>query len=202
MILGLDVATRCGFAYGDGSVMPTVGHYQGDRVSDEDLQAYFRSFRNWLVELVTRLKAAADAAGQRLRVIFEAPVFPKPFLKYGRPGSKPQIIQHASVKDRRRLYGLVAIVELVCGDLEVDHYEEPNQALKIALTGRGNAEKDDMVRVARRAGVPISKLPNGDDVHDEADAFAAWLIGVRIYARQHLAQWDAALYGRGAGLLV
>jgi crossover junction endodeoxyribonuclease RuvC len=193
MILGLDVATRCGWAYGDGSALPTFGTYEGLPCGD-DLRPYFRAFRNWLRDLILRLKAEAEAKGQTLRVIFEAPVFPKPFIKQV-PGRKPQIVQHASIKDRRRLYGLVAIVELVCGDLGVNPYEEPVQALKQALTGRGDAEKDDMVRAARKMGAAVQ-------YHDEADAIAAWLIGVRIYHRKHLHHWDALLYGRGAGALL
>jgi crossover junction endodeoxyribonuclease RuvC len=193
VILGLDVATRCGWAYGDGSARPTFGHYEGEKCGD-DLGPYFRAFRNWLHGMVTRLKALAESWGQTLRVIFESPVFPKPFLKTA-PGRKPMIVQHASIKDRRRLYGLVSIVELVCGDLGVLCYEEPVQALKQALTGKGNAEKEDMVRAAKKMGCEVQ-------VHDEADAIAAWLIGVRIYHRQHLHQWDALLYGRGAGALL
>lgn len=193
MILGLDVATRCGWAYGDGSALPTFGTYEGVPCGD-DLGPYFRAFRNWLSDMVTRLKQVADSLGQTLRVIFEAPVFPKPFLKTV-PGRKPQIIQHASIKDRRRLYGLVALVELVCGDLGVRCYEEPVQSLKQALTGNGNADKDDMVRAAKKMGANVQ-------FHDEADAIAAWLIGVRIYHRAHLHRWDALLYGRGAGALL
>lgn len=190
MILGLDVAKRCGFAYGDGSALPTFGTYEGDPAGEE-LGLYGRAFRNWLRDLVLRLKADAEARGQTLRVIFEAPVFPKPFLEKG----TGRIIQHASIKDRRQLYGLAMLVEVVCGDLGVPCYEEPVQALKQALTGKGNAEKDDMVRAAKKMGANVQ-------FHDEADAIAAWLIGVRIYARQHLHRWDALLWGRGAGGLL
>lgn len=200
MILGLDVATRCGFAHGDGTVLPTVGHYQGAQAGD-DLGPYFRAFRNWLHHMLVELKAQAAERDQTLRVIFESPVFPKPFLKMV-PGRPPQIIQHASIKDRRRLYGLVSLVEVVCGDHGVLCYEEPVQALKLELTGKGNADKDDMVRAARKMGVQLSRLPNGDWVHDEADAVAAWLIGIRIYHKRQRPQWDKLLYGRGVGGLL
>lgn len=196
MILGLDVATRCGFAYGDGSAVPMTGHYQGEGAGD-DLAPYFRAFRNWIHGLVLRLKTAATEDGQTLRVIFEAPVFPKPFIKW--QGQKPTIIQHASIVDRRRLYGLVSIVELVCGDLGVACYESQPGTLKKELTGNGKAEKDDMVRAALKMGCRISQLPKGDYVHDEADAVAAWLVGVRFYAKAHRPHWDRVLYSaRGA----
>lgn len=199
IIVGLDVATRCGFCHGDGRVVPTAGHYEGLGAGD-DLAPYFRAFRNWLVGMLTEQMRRAEASGTRVVVIFEAPVFPKPFLKTI-PGRKPQIIQHASIKDRRRLYGLVSIVELVCGDLGISCFEASVGELKKELAGRGDADKADMVRAARRMGVAISKLPNGDDVHDEADAVAAWKIGIRYYARQHLERWDRALYSSAGALL-
>lgn len=198
MILGLDVATRCGFAYGDGSAVPHVGHYQGMGAGD-DLAPYFRAFRNWLHSLVMRLKQAAEEDGQTLRVIFEAPVFPKPHIVTVK--GRPTIVQNASIKDRRRLYGLVSIVELVCGDLGVACYESSPGELKKELTGNGSAEKDDMVRAALKMGCQISQLPKGGYVHDEADAVAAWLIGVRYYAKRHREHWDRVLYSaRGAML--
>lgn len=198
MILGLDVATRCGFAYGDGSAVPMTGHYQGEGAGD-DLAPYFRAFRNWIHGLLIRLKKAAEEDGQTLRVIFEAPVFPKPFLKWAQ--GRPIIVQHASIVDRRRLYGLVSIVEMTCGDLGIACYESSPGALKKELTGRGDADKDDMVRAALKMGCRISQLPQGGYIHDEADAVAAWLVGVRHYAKKHREHWDRVLYSaRGAML--
>lgn len=195
VILGLDVAGCTGWAQGDGTRRPTVGHWKLDATVDEELGPYFLEFRNHLVrkfwELLTLVgwtegEPTRPFAG-KITVLFEAPVFPKPFLKAGR------IIQHASIKDRRKIYGLVALVEMTCLEFGIRCEEVSVAEVKQQLTGKGNAEKEDMVAAAERMGCTIT-------VHDEADAVGVFLCGVRHHAKKNLPLMDQLLYGR-KGLL-
>lgn len=177
VILGLDIATCTGFAYGDGTALPTVGHRIWPAAVDGARGALFSAFRSWLVETLDHL--APDV------VIFEQPILPKPFLKAG------VLIFPTKIEATLILQGLVAILEVECHDRGILCVHTTVGEVKKQLTGNGKAEKDDMVRAARKMGLRIA-------VDDEADAAAVWLVGVRHYAREHLHRFDSLLWGRSA----
>lgn len=191
VIAAFDVAGRTGWAMGHGRRLPEVGHWELPN-EGEDLGSYFHTFQNNLDHRLDRAKALADECDMDLIVGFEAPVFPKPFIFWpAGPGrGKPQIKQHASIKDRRKLYGLVSILEVTCYRRGIFCTESSTGEVKKALTGNGKAEKDDMVRMAKKMGVNVA-------VHDEADALAVWLCMVESYAKQHLPALDRLRYRGG-----
>lgn len=179
MILGLDIATCTGFAYGDGSALPTVGHIQLPAAQDGDRGDLFSTFRKWLLRTLAEV--------QPTMVMFEQPIMPKPFIKDGR------VMFPSKIDTTLILQGLVAILEVECYDRGIPCKYTTVGEVKKQLTGKGKAEKADMVRAAKRAGLRIT-------VDDEADAFGVWLVGVRYYAKQHLHRFDQLLWGRGAPL--
>lgn len=187
MIVGLDLATSTGFAYGDGSGRPHVAALKMPSTG-KDVGTFLVFFRDFLFNLVERLSRET-----RVVVVFEAPILPTarkddPF------GAQTNIMT------TRKLQGLAGVVEMVVLDLkrmgrDVSCFETHLGTIKKELAGHGRAEKGDMVLAARRAGITLS---NGKEGEDEADAFGAWLVGLRYHAPQHLALWDRVL-GR-AGL--
>lgn len=176
-ILGLDIASCTGFAHGDGTALPTVGHIQLPGVEDGARGPLFSAFRRWFLRLLADVRPDI--------VIFEEAILPKPFLKNGR------IIYPTSLATTLILQGLIAVVELECEDAGITCVQTSSGEAKKQLTGNGKAEKPDMVRAARKMGLTIA-------VHDEADATGVWLVGVRLYARRELHRFDRLLWGRGA----
>lgn len=178
MILGLDIATTVGFAYGSGEGLPLVGHVKLPPADDGARGDTFLTFWTWLRRML-------DDTGASV-VIFEAPILPQPFIKAGR------IVWPTSIATTTILQGLVAIVEMECARRErILCVQTSVTEVKKQLTGNGKAEKVDMVRAARKMGLTIA-------IHDEADGVGVWLVGVRYYAKQHLHQFDRMLWGRGA----
>jgi len=118
------------------------------------------------------------------------------------------LIYEAPILDRyrdklntiRRLYGMGFLVETWARVNGVVYAEEPVAVLKRELAGRAGASKDDMVYVARKCGLALPPT-KADGLEDAADAFAAWLIGVRHFARAHLPTWDRKLYSPRGALL-
>jgi Holliday junction resolvasome RuvABC endonuclease subunit len=81
-----------------------------------------------------------------------------------------------------------------CYDRALVCVEWPITQVKAELTGNGKADKKDMVRVAKKVGLrPM--------VHDEADAFAVWLLMSRSYTPQFQPGWDKLIYGARNSLL-
>jgi hypothetical protein len=177
-ILALDIATCTGFAHGDGTALPTVGHVRLPSVIDGARGQLFHTFSRWMREKLATVQPDV--------LIFEAPILPQPFLRNGR------IVYPTKLETTLILQGLVAIVELECHGV-CTCVQTTVGEVKKQLTGNGKAEKPDMVRAARKMGLRIA-------VDDEADAAGVWLVGVRYYAKQHLHRFDRMLWGRGATL--
>lgn len=167
MIWGLDIATRCtGITAGTGADKPAVGVWNYDFCGD-DLGVLLEKFVADLNELAARRPPTY--------VIYEAPIL--------------------TPRDRllplRKTYSMGGQLEVWARARGIEYREENLKVLKKALTGRHDASKDQMVAAVRRLGIP---LPAGEAAKDAADSFAAWYVGLRYHAKQHLTAWDQALY--------
>ena len=92
------------------------------------------------------------------------------------------------------LQGLAAVAELICEDAGVECGYVDVKAAKKELAGFGGASKDDMVFVARKIGLTIA-------VHDEADALAVFLVGLRHYNPKASREFDRLIYSSRGALL-
>lgn len=185
MILALDLGTSTGAAFGRGDALPTVLSFQMP-ASGDDVGAFLAHFRDVLVQLIGRIDPDF--------VIFEAPILPQPKASIKWVGGKPVAVVEntTNLMTTRKLQGLAGMLEVICRDLELPVYETHLGTMKKALTGKGNAEKGDMLRQARALGLQLSA---GSEAFDEADAFAAWLVGVHHGAREHRDYWDRRIFG-------
>lgn len=184
MLWGLDLAGRIGSCWGTGETLPQVEHLQLP-APGEDLGRYLSLARRWFIGRVEDIKPDL--------VMIEAPILPKPIIKWsGQPfKSHPIIIWPTKLETTRPLQGLTGMVEMECYDRGIPVEEAQPGEVKQQLTGHGRANKDDMVRAARKMGLDIA-------VHDEADAAGVWLVAVRYHARHHLHRFDRLLWGVGA----
>lgn len=198
MILGLDLATSTGFAYGDGSSRPVVGSLRMPSTG-HDVGEFCSFFRAWYVELLVRLSVVTLEDRRPLIVCLEAPILPEkkwnPVLRKMEGGT--------NIATTRKLQGLAAIVEMEAFDAnerhkrtgqgrEVQCFEAHLQTVKKELSGSGRADKGAMVLAARRAGIELSP---GDEGQDEADAFGVWLLAVRYHAKEYSRLWDSVIHG-------
>lgn len=154
-LLALDLAGRIGVAIGDPNDLddPRFWHYDLPS-TDRDVAKYLIAFRQWMT--VTLQKEAPSA------VVFESPVLSKK--------THPMTV--------RKLNSLAGrCEEIVAGDFGIPCEEVNVSQMKKSFTGKGRAEKDDMVFAAKRWGWNVK-------VHDEADALAAWCLCVRFNAPQ------------------
>lgn len=165
MILTLDCATATGWCAGDGSTTPIVGNVNLPKGIDDP--QYFDFWRRWLIQLFDDVKPTI--------VVFEAP-----FLHANMNGTTA-----------RKLIGLTAVLQEVCGHLKVPVEETTPSHVKKVLTGSGKSEKPDMLRMAKKCGVAAK-------TYDEADAFGIWVCAVHYHAREHQAAWDKKIYSGGA----
>lgn len=179
MLLGLDLGTKTGFCFGRGESLPTVGTLYLPSTGD-DCGKFGIAARAALTALIVRVMPDL--------VIFEAPI----------------LSGATTIEVTRKLQGLAMVTEMVCGDLGVPCVEEHLQTVKKVLTGKGNAEKEDMVKAAQRAGLNVktynvqrSKAKGGGTqlASDEADAFGVWLCGIKDQTPRHYPAWTARLAG-------
>lgn len=109
-------------------------------------------------------------------------------------GDKPDLIVYEApfvdqktmnVSTTRKLNALGSHLELIAHRQKIEIREVANSTIKKAL-GHGRMQKNDMMSAARRCGLqPVT--------HDEADAFGAWLCGVRDRVPGDAAIWDQKL---------
>jgi hypothetical protein len=173
VILGIDQGVNLtGWCCGDGAAVPIAGAFRYDDLRPDDIIGLARRYRADLRRLHERFHFT--------HAIFEAPLLDR---------------YRDKVLTLRRRYGIDMVLELLCDDLGVVCEEEPFGPIKRELAGWAGASKDDMVYAAQKLGIvlPVTKAAGKEDA---ADASAAWLIGVRLYARQHLPRWDQVLYSR------
>lgn len=187
IILALDMATRTGWACGDGSKLPQHGWIDLPAPDAGDRGQTFTAFRNFVIDRLLEQSMVCEV-GQFVMVLFEQPILPKPFMKDG------LIIWPTSIEVTLLLQGLAAIVEQLCDELGIACEMVDVGTVKKEFAGDGRAEKPDMVRAAESMGLTITH-------HDEADAVAVWTCGVRHYNPASVEWIDPLLFvGRG-GLL-
>lgn len=177
MISAFDIATRStGWCAGRGDALPEVGAFAFDQTRDV------------FGDLAERWEDYLEVHFQRFRPLHV--VYEQPLLT---PTDKLLTI--------RKIYGMGFQLEgfvrrwskrigrtVTCEEVTV-------AAIKKELTGGRRAEKADMVAVARKVGL-VLPTPGADDA---ADAFGAWLLGVRQYNRSQSANWDRRIWSpRGA----
>lgn len=190
MIVGLDLATSTGFAYGDGFGRPHTGALRMPSTGD-DVGGFLVFFRGWLFPLLHRLAEAEAQRGGRLTVVFEAPLL----LNQG----------ETNIATVRKLTGLAGVTEMIVADLKglglpIEVRETTLSTVKLALAGSGRAEKGDMVAAARAAGFTLSA---GKEGQDEADAVGVWIVGLRNFGNPDaIARWAHVGRKSGGGTLV
>ena len=171
LVLALDIATQTGWALGPVPAAPVTPlevaagalastPESGTRSFDGKGGQFFNNFAGWVGAMLTRHEPAF--------LIYEAPVLPA----------------RTQIATLRRLYGMVAVVEVVarCWP-ETQVFEVPLQLIKKHATGNGRAKKSAMIAAAKRMGWK----PKDDN---EADALWLWDYGcsvVRAAARSEAA---------------
>jgi hypothetical protein len=185
MICGLDLGSRLtGWCVGDGRTVPSCGAFEFPQVG-ADLGA--------LGDLLWRNLDSLWRDYPFRRIMLEAPIL---IVNDRRRGTD-------NLLKLRKLYGISFVVETWArrhpsGPILVE--ETSLQSLKKELAGSVKADKAAMVAVAERLGLRLPEhLSHGRE--DAADAFAAWLVGLRFYAKPESARWDQAIYSRRGFLI-
>lgn len=145
-LLALDLATRFGWAHGmPGQDACSMEHGSVQLPARDGEGAVFLAYENWLKDVLDRW--------QPRLVVYEAP-----FLDRNR----------TSMQVATRLIGLGVITVKCCAEAQVYRVENvENTMVKKFITGRGRAEKLDMIAAVRRYGLN----PEDDNA---ADACAIW----------------------------
>lgn len=180
MYLALDLATQTGICFGaaDTGEVPTLEHFRLPSTGDE-VGRFLAAFEDRVVELINRVCPTL--------IIFEAPVLPR--AKFN-PVSK-KVEGGVSILTTRKLQGLAGELERIAFREGIECAEVQPSQVKMALTGKGNAKKPDMVRACRAFGLdPHTYQHERADASDEADAFGVWLYAVRLRHPALAGHWD------------
>lgn len=175
-ISAFDIATRLtGWCSGDGASLPAVGCFEFGHVGDD----IGRLLDLWDAYLVGHFNTYKPEA-----VIYEAPILVVGSRKGGHASrtDKPEVI--------RKIYSMGGYLELFCRRRGVPCFEVTLQDVKKAVTNNARADKSDVVAVARRVGL---QLP-AKGYEDAADAFGAWLNGIRSYSPELSRKWDSVVF--------
>lgn len=206
VILGLDLATRLtGYCVGNGRAHPTASAWRWPHVED-DLGMLGALVRSDLTPLIRGHGVTHVIYEKPILVVApgaDAPDLDTPAVWKGRRGGKQRRPGQRTdnLATIRKLYCLGGFVELVCRDLGVVCQEEDLGRVKKELTGDRHADKDRMVAAALACGIELPEtLAAGQ--RDAADAFACWLVGVRLHTEFKVATaWDQRVYRARGGLL-
>lgn len=191
IIVALDLATSTGLCIGRPDTTPRAYAIRAPATGpDYGLFGgfFWRHFDRMLRGLVAELQP-----GEKLLVVYEAPILPP--ARYDKKLQK--MVGGTNIQTTRKLQGLGMLLETVCDLLreqtgaDIDARETSVASIKSELTGRGNADKSQMIMVARRAGI---SLPEGAEAADAADAFGIFVLAVRLHAKEWSAAWDKRLY--------
>lgn len=150
-VLGLDCASNLGWAlFSASGAAPMCGTWRAPKSwSPEDYGSRFRSYHDWLCDMLTVHEPDV--------VAFESPVT-------GAFGSAV-----TNEHTLRFLIGLASITELIAALRQVRCLEINVSTAKKALTGNGRAEKSEMLVAATRRGFGCAD-------HNQADACAVGLV--------------------------
>lgn len=186
MILALDLATNTGACWGEGDDLPCLSSERMPSTGDE-VGPFLCAFEDWL-------RMMLDGVAPGCRIVFEAPVLPR--AKINKFTKKLE--GGVSLITTRKLQGLAGVLEMVAHREGLSCHEiQPSEA-KLALAGKGNAKKHEMVAACRAYGLdPKTYTVDGLPASDEADAFGVWLHAVRILRPEAAARWTP-LFGAAA----
>lgn len=181
IVVGWDLATRrCGWCAGsiEGTELPTADAILLPHVGG-DIGRMLKLFEQ-RVRLIHQ-RFPADVW------VFEAPIITKRDL--------------GQLDVVRKLYAIAGFLEWLGPELRVDVEEAGIAALKRELAGFSKAQKEDMVAAAQKVGITLPETKEAGQ-QDAADAFAAWLCGMRAYARRDVRDfWDRRLHSPRGMLL-
>ncbi len=182
MISAFDIATRLtGWAAVNGSRGPVDTAVEIGPTGD-DLGKLLVKFHEYLEIHFARFEPKA--------VVYEAPIL----VVKGRHQSG----RTDKLLTVRKLYAMGAHLEFFCAMRGVPCHEVSLQEVKNEVTGNNYAKKDAMVAVARKVGLD---LPKGPGIEDAADAWGAWLLGLRHYSPEISRRWDKLIWGPKGALL-
>lgn len=158
MILALDSATTCGFAYGRPGEQPVWGAW--NFTSKGGTGEVLHKFRRRLVATCEEIKPTL--------IVFESPYIPRQFYQAQDDG--PPL----NAKTLRRLYQLVGVVEEVAFGRKVECLEAT--VSEIASFFLGNARQGG--REAKKAAtIKMCRLCGWHTISDDAaDALALWCL--------------------------
>src|SRR5258708_24756479 len=139
MYLALDLATNTGACWGEGDVLPTLDSHRMPSTGD-DVGRFLCAYEDWLRPML-------DQVGPS-RIVFEAPVLPR--AKYN--AIKKRVEGGVSLITTRKLQGLAGVTEMIAHRVGLPCHEVQPAEVKQALTGKGNAQKHEMVAACRALG--------------------------------------------------
>ena len=172
MILSLDTsASRTGWCVGEpqGPVRTGSAGFGGHGC---DIGGLLLEFEGWLSEMVFEIVPQ--------RIVFEKPV--RPFASL-------------NLETARKLYGIAGIVELVAKRQKVPVREVSNTEAKKLCYGNGGLKSAEAKKVAVDRARLWGAAPAN---HDEADAFAVWLVAVKHHHPEAFEAWEARRRRAGA----
>jgi len=167
-LLGVDSATNTGLCLLAEGVAPRLFHI---RIKDTERmggKAVTRDRGPFLLDFMREFDAVLEREKPD-HVVIEAPVL-MPFRRVGKSLVKD------SMPKVRKLCGIIGIIEALCARRGIPcHEAEPNEVKKM-LSGRGDADKESMVRAAQAMGFS----PEDDN---EADALGVAMCGAQVLMR-------------------
>lgn len=155
MIIGLDIATVTGIAYGPAGSVPSS---YSVRLKDGD-EANAVAQMNLFRELEKRFRESLPVLVAKERALHLAAV-----AKLGNSA--------ASIELTTKLHG---VVETICGLFEVPLIDAPDSTIRKHFIGRANAgsRPETKAAVVERCKL-LGYLPEKSRDHDRADALATW----------------------------
>lgn len=182
-VAGLDIASRLtGWCVGDGTIIPRADAFRFPQF-DEDLGRLLDAFDKSLEAMFSTYRPDA--------VVYEAPIL----IVNKKKRSAGDDDDGKGYTDKpltlRKLYSMGAYLEFFCHRRSIECSEVTIQAIKSEVTGNRFADKKDLVAVAKACGL---NLPTGPAEKDAADAWGAWLLGMRHYDPKVSREWDARVY--------
>jgi len=172
LIIGFDLATRlCGWCAGTGAETPIAGAFE--IVERQHLGRMGAEFQRHVMAVQRRFNATHWVV------------------------EKPLLLPTDTLHKLERLYGPAFLLWTLAEKLGVECAGVDQSTVKSDFTGMKprQVDKDVMIAMALKLGVTLPAM-KVDGRADAADAVGVWKVGVRLFARSHLAKWDAAIYGR------
>ena len=165
-LLALDLGAVTGWAYGpvSGDAMPVTGYWKMPKTGD-DIGAYLQSARDHMQTMLSFIEAPCVIA-------FEQPIGARP--AFNKEGDCTGI--NTNMATLRKLYGFAGLVEMMGLDAGHRMFETPVQSVKKALTGKGNAKKEQMVEAFIEHGMQWPEDLAYAERHNVADAFGVWIL--------------------------